>query len=201
MTHNGLPDVDWYDAEAATPPTSPGQPPVQYAAPDGDPNQAFRQPQSVKPTAGGSALVSALFKVAPILLLAGVGLVGMVMNRGTTEAENLAAGDCFNMPTATEFNRLDTEDCSAPHDSQILAVIDLPSLSPAIPADEDEYWMDLFEGCLDAMTSSIVRETSLPENLEFDVFTPSPASWADGDRESLCYLHSPTGLEGSFVDG
>jgi hypothetical protein len=56
--------------------------------------------------------------VIPVVLA--IALFGWIANRGTTVADDLQAGDCLVMPTgADEFDRLDTEECLAPHDGHV----------------------------------------------------------------------------------
>ncbi len=125
-------------------------------------------------------------------------LFGWWSNRGTTSAESLEAGDCFVMTDAVEIERLETPDCSEPHDSQIMGVIEVPSATP-YPADDAMYWETVYNRCFDRVDASLIRFEELPADTIVDIFTPTEIGWNMGDRESLCIIHSASGLEGSFM--
>jgi len=137
-----------------------------------------------------------------ILILPAIGLFvlfGWWSNRGTTTAEALEAGDCFLMTDAAEIDRLETPDCNEPHDSQIMGKFDVPSTSSTYPDDNDPYWVTVYDRCVDRVDASIVRLAELPVDTTVEIFTPTESGWRMGDRESLCVIYSPGGLEGSFL--
>ena len=128
-----------------------------------------------------------------------IALFGWITTQGTTEATDLQAGDCFVMPEAgAEFERLDTEDCTLPHDGQIVESITVPS-NASYPSDFDAYWDTVYARCETAATNNVTRFESLPDNTQLLFFSPTEESWEAGDRGSLCYISSVDGLEGSFV--
>lgn len=184
---------DSFVPEPATPaPPAPGavqqQMTPQYAAP--------QQASSGSGLGGVGKGVARRLIFVPVI--GAFMLFGWFTTRGTTEATDLQAGDCFLMPTeGEEFERLDTEDCTLPHDGQILAAVTIAG-SDIYPGDFDAYWETVFEGCQDA-SSAITRFDQLPDDTQLNFFSPTEESWDMGDRESLCYLSSTSGLDGSFV--
>ena len=134
--------------------------------------------------------------VLPLLLVA----VGNALwqTRGTTNVSLVAAGDCFVLTEAEEITRLDTPACSATHDSQIVALVEVPS-SGSYPEAESSYWDSVYDLCWERAQVGLVRWEALPDDAYVSFFTPTPAGWAAGDRESLCYISSESGLEGSFL--
>lgn len=148
----------------------------------------------------GAAMGLGLLRRFIFLPIMGVlALFGWITTQGTTEADDLQAGDCFVMPEAgSEFERLDTEECTLPHDGQIVEAITVPS-NAAYPSDLDAYWETVYARCEQAASNNITRFESLPQNTQLLFFSPTEESWDAGDRGSLCYISSTDGLEGSFV--
>ena len=139
-------------------------------------------------------------RMLAIPIVIGALVVGAISNMGTTSADDLAAGDCFLMTDADEIDRLDTPDCGDEHDSQIVAVVEV-QWSEEYPDDFSEYWGIVYERCLDEADRAITDATLLPLDSVLEMFTPVESGWDRGDRESVCYIHSPSGLNGSFVKG
>ncbi|MGI9606952.1 MAG: septum formation family protein [Acidimicrobiales bacterium] len=147
---------------------------------------------------GGIAGGLGIRAILAVVVLGGGAIFGLIANRGTTEADSLNAGDCFVMPTASEFDRLDTEDCSAPHDGQIIGTVDVAGPT-SYPSDFDPYWGTVYDACLSQLDAAGTRFEQLPEDTVFEFFSPVSEGWSQGDRKSLCYLYAPSGLDGSFV--
>jgi len=191
------------DAPAPPPPPPPAAaapaPPIPSAAPPSGPGipmppNAFK----VNTPSGGGFLQGLGFRGIGILVFIGLAVIGGIANRGTTSADELGAGDCFLMTDADEISRLDTPDCAEEHDSQILAVVDVPR-SGEYPGDLDPYWDQVYDECLIAADLAIQNWDNLPEDTIMDMLTPVASGWAVGDRESICFIHSPGGLLGSYV--
>jgi hypothetical protein len=147
---------------------------------------------------GGGFLQGLGFRGIGILVFVGLAIIGAIANSGTTAADELGAGDCFLMTDASEISRLDTPDCTEEHDSQIVAVVDVPQ-SGEYPGDFDPYWDQVYEECLIAADLTIQNWDNLPDDTVLDMLTPVESGWRLGDRESICYIHSPGGLLGSYV--
>ena len=150
-----------------------------------------------KGLASGGGFNPRLLGIPVVIVLA---LVGMWMNRGTTTAEDLKAGDCFVMPVSDdEFERLDTEPCDMPHDGQIFAEVELDGPN-SYPPEASSYWQSVFNACADQADALLTRVDELPADTELSFFFPVAEGWERmGDRKSLCYLYSPGGLNGSFL--
>lgn len=133
------------------------------------------------------------------VVVAAVVVWSLISSRGTTSARALEPGVCFNLTDDTEIRRLETPSCDEPHDSQIMAeLVDLDG-PDTYPNDFDPFWETAFESCVDEVTRTAVRTNELnTDDLLIDMFTPSEQGWEQGDREVLCFIHSPTGLDGSF---
>ena len=137
--------------------------------------------------------------LVPVLLLATAMTVGAIVNAGTTALQFVETADCFVISEASEFERLETPDCSEPHDSQIVAVFDADSTSSTAPAVDDRFWETVWNRCVTESEGNLTRRSDLPANTLIDFLAPTDESWEDGSRQIMCYIHSPAGLEGSFV--
>lgn len=202
-TSNTRDNWDSYVPQPAEPtPTPPGGP-AQMAPQTAPSPLASSQMQDTGPSnrgGTGAAIGLGLLRRFIFLPIMGVlALFGWVTTQGTTEATDLQAGDCFVMPDpGAEFERLDTEDCTLPHDGQIVESITVPS-NASYPSDFDAYWDTVYARCETAATNNVTRFESLPDNTQLLFFSPTEESWDAGDRGSLCYISSPDGLDGSFV--
>ena len=123
--------------------------------------------------------------------------IGVISTLGTTSAANLAVGDCFLTTDETEIDRLDTPDCSEPHDAQIIATVALTTAE--YPSDLDPVWETVFDSCVNAGVAAITDNAVIPDDAFIDMFTPSPDAFEDGERDVLCFISSPSGLNGSVM--
>jgi len=88
----------------------------------------------------------------------------------------LEVGDCIVPPDATsegtEVTRVETVDCSQPHDGEVTAVFDV---------ELDEYPGDA------ALFDMVIQRC--PERSSTAIY-PTAETWKDGDREAVCILES-----------
>lgn len=196
MTYDSTNTGDDWDSYVPTPPPAPqtALAPTDGRSPVASQNPGTALGMPIAPKQGGGFNMRLLG--IPIVL--GMLAIGAITNRGTTTADDLQPGDCFIMPSGDgEFSRLNTEDCALPHDGQILSVATVASSGP-YPGDFDIYWNTVYNSC-ESSLSRIVRLDAMPDDTELNFFSPTESSWKMDDRESLCYIHSPGGLDGSFV--
>jgi len=94
---------------------------------------------------------------------------------GDKSVYDLEVGDCIVPPSGDvkEVARVQSVDCSEPHDGEVTAVFDLDLDVEEYP-DEDRISDLAFDGC--------------PE--ESTVLFPLAESWPEGDREVVCILES-----------
>ncbi len=117
------------------------------------------------------------------------GLVGDVLP-DRPEAHVLTVGECFNNtvsmePADGELEDVPRQNCTLAHDNEVFATIDLEGIK--YPGDES-LLLKGFEKCLPEFEKFIGVTFDEAGTLEYDFFTPSPASWELGDRELLCYV-------------
>lgn len=109
---------------------------------------------------------------------------------GTTSAQDISAGRCYEEPSG-EFTRLEEQDCAGTHDLEVIMMITMPS-GPFPTSDQFE--AEVNEVC--GPEFSTVDWDGLPADTDGGWFEPNRAGWDQGDHEVACYLYSSTGLVG-----
>ena len=104
----------------------------------------------------------------------------------------LNVGECFDDPpnigAGTQVQELEGIPCEQPHDNEVYALIDYPAGdSDPYPGDE-EVLAFIDEECVTAFEEYVDGEY-LASNLEFGNLRPTEGSWAQGDREVVCFLY------------
>lgn len=177
-------------------PPAPGAPP----APGFNQGQAFQVGQQPAKSSGAARVAKGMG--VGLVARLGIGAVvlgaGALFTLGSTSAEDLEAGDCFQMADTVEIERVDTPGCSEPHDSEVVGIVEI-ARAGAYPADSDPYWIDVLNACDDAAFSTIVNFEAAPQDATLEILTPVEAGWNAGDRETLCVVFSPSGLNGSLT--
>ena len=144
------------------------------------------------------------FAVAGLVVTLGAcsfSLGGAGQGAGEVSALDLEAGLCFNDPGDEEQVRsVSRVACDQPHDNEVFAVFDYTGQGEEFPGQEalggqaDEECEARFEDYVGIpYADSALRATYL---------TPSEQTWADGDREIVCYLYErdEQQLTGSMKD-
>lgn len=130
-----------------------------------------------------------------LVAVAGLALAGCSLLGSEDSVFNLEVGDCLNVSNLSEeITEVPTVDCAEEHEAEIYTTAQLPDGD--FPTDEalDGEIMDVCLGEFDAFVGMPYEESQL----DFNVIYPSTESWADGDRELICYLYE---LDGSMVTG
>jgi hypothetical protein len=177
----------------STPPPAPNDavmpPPIDALAPMQPPMQV------VKPRAWWKSWSIIIPAVVGVFLI-----IGFIANRGSTDAEDLNSGDCFEFPGLDNIRDVKDEPCDGPHESEVLAKVEAPGSAPfpssALPgstAGEAE------QACNDAVANLDVNFENVPEDAALGFFYPARESWADGDRTLTCYVTSVTGFPGPVL--
>jgi hypothetical protein len=119
---------------------------------------------------------------------------------GGLDVRALHLGDCFNEPSATEpgtVQKMESVPCTEPHDAQ---VIGLPMLNAGI-YDDAAIKSEADQECKKTASSILIDQTKLGDNASVIEFTPTPNSWAKGDRDFTCAVDNGPGnkLTGSVM--
>jgi hypothetical protein len=123
------------------------------------------------------------------IVLAGVVGVTAVACRSTPQ--NLAVGDCIDVPTDASISTIPKRPCTGPHAGEVYFLFDAPG-SGAYPSDSD--WEQVIYPVCDPafkdFTGTPVEERT---DIDYQYFVPTKDSWASGDHGVTCFIVSIDG--------
>lgn len=109
---------------------------------------------------------------------------GLIQSAGTMSVADLRTGDCFNLGDVEVVSDVEGVPCGQAHAYEVFHVFERET--PAYPTDAE------FEAIfLDACMPSFEAYVGIPyESSEIiaSMLTPTAGSFADGDRDYICYL-------------
>jgi hypothetical protein len=132
--------------------------------------------------AGSTSWIRIAISVAVFGFIA-VGFIGAQLD-GKEPVENLAVGDCFVAGQVEEIDQVPVVDCSEPHDSEVMASVEITGFSSQYPG-EDPLFDALFDDCVTKFPS-YVGEPFETSQYYIDTWIPLLDGWNDGDRTGLC---------------
>ncbi len=167
----------------APPPTDPIDDSWSAPAPTGPPPA---------PTARGGSGIGRILIILAVVAVIGVGAFSFFDS--STTVDDIAVGDCLDIPEEDVLSTVDTIDCAEPHDLEVFALVDLSDVSiefssiSSYPGDNAVYEA-AFEACWDEFESyvGVPYEDSV---IYLDAFTPTLEGWDEqGDRIVNCVLY------------
>ena len=161
---------------------APGEAVPPVAGPEG--SWFNRLPMAVK--IGGPIIIAVL-------------VIGWWTARGETTAEDLAAGDCFEIPTSDAFEVVQDQGCDGEHDAEVVAVVQAPEGTGWPGSGNVQAAVAAEEACFLAIDQLTLDEDNIPPDAELGFFFTDERNWNDDDRQVICYVTAPTGLVGSVV--
>lgn len=126
-------------------------------------------------------------------------VIGWWNSRGETTADDLSAGDCFEIPAADQFESVRNQSCEGEHEAEVVAVVQAPAGTPWPGAGDFQAAVAADEACIVAIDQLSLNEDNIPLDAERGFFFTEESDWNNGDREVICYVTSLTGLTGSVV--
>ena len=152
------------------------QPPMPPEAPMEQP-PATMEPAPAPPSSGG--------RLRPILILGASAVVlGAILFavRNNQSADELAIGQCFDVPASTSVSTVERRTCTEAHDAEVFSVVEYSGSETSYPITLafDRFVGDTCSPVFDAYVGTA------PE-LEFGYFYPSSDGWSGGDRTITCY--------------
>jgi hypothetical protein len=164
--------------DETTPPASPdpAEPPPAYepAPPPVTPPAPAKQPGK--------------WRVAiPLVIIAGFLGVVLYMTRDNQSADDLAAGTCFDIPSASSVSTVTKHECTEAHDAEVF--------HNAEYTENGTYPITLSfssfasANCTPVFATYVGEAFEDSEDLEIGFFYPTSDSWGDGDRTVTCYAY------------
>ena len=107
---------------------------------------------------------------------------------GTISAADLKVGDCITDANSRtgDVTTFDGVDCDEPHDGEVYTLIRLEGGKNAKPPSEAFINGKGQRGCRARLRRQATAKAFRDSQLGFKFVYPTPASWADGDRDITC---------------
>jgi hypothetical protein len=106
---------------------------------------------------------------------------------GTLSVTEMQVGDCFSTDGETEIADVDGVPCTEPHQYEVFAVRDHDGPLPLTDAS----YQSAFDSLCLADFATYVGVDWADSEIYADMITPSEESYAEGDREYICFLYEP----------
>lgn len=118
---------------------------------------------------------------------------GAIVDAGTLDADELQVGDCLDWPGSGSdevevFDSVRARPCSEPHDMEVYAVLEYPSVSgTSYPGDEIlTDWG--FDKCFGGFQQYIGASYQSVPDIDITIFWPSEEAWDQDDRTVHCLM-------------
>jgi hypothetical protein len=118
---------------------------------------------------------------------------GAIVEAGTLDADELQVGDCLDWPGSggddvEVFDSVRARPCGEPHDMEVYAVLEYPSVSgTAYPGDEVlTDWG--FDKCFGGFQQYIGASYQSVPDIDITIFWPSEEAWDQDDRTLHCLM-------------
>ncbi len=118
---------------------------------------------------------------------------GAIVDSGTLDADELQVGDCLDWPGSggdgvEVFESVRARPCSEPHDMEVYAVLEYPSVSgTSYPGDEIlTDWG--FDKCFGGFQQYIGAAYQSVPDIDITIFWPSEEAWDQDDRTVHCLM-------------
>ena len=107
---------------------------------------------------------------------------------GTIAAADLKVGDCISGANSRtgDVRIFEGVDCDEPHDGEVYTLIRLKGADNAKPPSEAFINRKGQRGCRARLRRQATAKAFRDSQLGFKFVYPTPASWADGDRDITC---------------
>jgi hypothetical protein len=109
-------------------------------------------------------------------------------SEGTIKAADLKVGDCISDANSRtgDVTTFDAVDCDEPHDGEVYTLIRLEGDDDAKPPSEAFINGKGQRGCRARLRRQATAKAFRDPQLGFKFVYPTPASWAEGDRDITC---------------
>lgn len=153
---------------APPPPISP--PPPLEAAPA----------TAAKPGSRKAGLIAVAILVVPLAII-------LWAVRDNKSADDLKVGDCFNVPTATEVQTIESHPCTESHTGEVFHVATYSDDGTTYPISLS---FDRFAdtSCTPVFAAYVGADFDARPDLSIGYFFPTRDGWGQGDRVITCYV-------------
>jgi hypothetical protein len=162
------------DPAAQMPP--PGMPPPPPVAP---PSMV---PPPVPPQGQGGRLRPIIAVGVLVVVLGGI----LWAVKDNASADDLKAGDCFNVPTSSSVSTVEKHACTESHDAEVFHVVEYDGGTTYPISLTLSSFIDTT--CVPAFATYVGADVDARTDLALGYFYPSRDGWDGGDRTITCYI-------------
>lgn len=192
-------------ASFATPPAAPEPVPATESPIGGSAARASQDVDDAKPGLLANIGGGLVIRVILVGIFVGGGAIwgmltnadrsddGQIVEAGSLRADELQVGDCLDWPGSGDdgveiFESVRARPCSEPHDMEVYAVLEYPSVSgTAYPGDQLlTDWG--FDKCFGGFQQYIGASYQSVPDIDITIFWPSEESWDQDDRTVHCLM-------------
>lgn len=169
-----------------TPATPASDPAAQMPPPD-MPSPPPIAPPSMAPQPAAPATRAG--RLRPIIAVGAIVLLlGAILwaTKDNAAADDLAAGDCFNVPTSSSVSTVEKRACTESHDAEVFHVVEYDGGTTYPISLTLESYIDTT--CVPAFATYVGGDLDTRVDLAIGYFYPSRDGWNDGDRTITCYI-------------
>jgi hypothetical protein len=106
--------------------------------------------------------------------------------RNNVSADDLAIGQCFNVPDRSEdISTVEKFECTEAHDAEVFHIAEMTGDSYPITLAFRNF---VDESCIPAFATYVGRTYEDAEELDVGFFYPNGDGWDSGDRTVTCYI-------------
>jgi len=172
MTNEPMPGGAGSPEQAATPEAQPPFPPSP--APPGS---------EAAPAKSGRGRTIVVIGVIVAFLA-----IVLFLVRNNVSADDLAVGDCFNIPDGVTVQTVEKHPCNESHNAEVIFVGDYTGETYPISLSLESFIED---SCVPAFETYVGRAIDTEPELSLGYFHPTREGWDSGDRTISCYISQP----------
>jgi hypothetical protein len=137
-------------------------------------------PPAAKPGSRKAGLIAIAILVVPLALI-------LWAVKDNQAAADLKAGDCFNLPTATTFQTVETRPCAEAHTGEVFHTAEYDGRELTVPIS---FALSGFveTSCGPAFQAYVGKSIDESPDLTIGYLYPTGDAWSDGDRTITCYI-------------
>jgi hypothetical protein len=108
--------------------------------------------------------------------------------RNNAAVDDLAVGDCFNIPDGVTISTVEKHPCTEGHNAEVVFVGEYTGDTYPISLSLDSFVED---NCVPAFESYVGRAIDSEPELSLGYFHPTRDGWDSGDKTISCYISQP----------
>jgi hypothetical protein len=158
--------------------------------PEAEPESQAPPPPSTEPPGSGPAPAQPGRTRTIVVIGVIVAFLAIVLFvvRNNVSADDLAVGDCFNLPDGVTVQTVEKHPCNESHNAEVIFVGDYTGETYPIALSLDSF---IEASCVPAFEAYVGRAIDSEPELSLGYFHPTREGWDAGDKTISCYISQP----------